>query len=350
MKQNHNKIVILKNNVGTLNNKKDGINSHYKLINDEHIILKNNSHKLNSESVSIEKEIHSLENAGFQLTNKQEQNNFELNDLLDKIHQDELSINDDGLINNAFIIEPSEILDLQNKYKDFLADDVEESLLDSNLKSMNLIINDMKVEILKLGTLDQEIESDLKQDKERYDTLIIQTEDLINSEDELRTIINRLEYSITEKFSVTFDLVNEKFNYYFREVFDGGSAELKLINAEQKSEAGIAIIVKPPSKRLSNLSALSGGERALTSVALMFALMSVNPSPICVLDEVDAALDDANIKRFLRILKQLSKKSQFIVITHNRITVQDAETVYGVSMEQDATSTVLSLKIKDLVN
>ena len=88
----------------------------------------------------------------------------------------------------------------------------------------------------------------------------------------------------------------------------------------------------------------------MTSVALMFALMSVNPSPICVLDEIDAALDDANVKRFLRILNELSQNSQFIVITHNRITVQDAETVYGISMEQDATSTVLSLKIKDLVN
>ena len=123
-----------------------------------------------------------------------------------------------------------------------------------------------------------------------------------------------------------------------------------MISAENKSEQGIEIIVKPPGKRLSNLAALSGGERAMTSVALMFALMSVNPSPICVLDEIDAALDDANVKRFLRILNELSQNSQFIVITHNRITVQDAETVYGISMEQDATSTVLSLKIKDLVN
>ena len=95
----------------------------------------------------------------------------------------------------------------------------------------------------------------------------------------------------------------------------------------------------------SNLAALSGGERAMTSVALMFALMSVNPSPICVLDEIDAALDDANVKRFLRILNELSQNSQFIVITHNRITVQDAETVYGISMEQDATSTVLSTSL-----
>ena len=350
MKQNQNMIASLKNDIALFNDKKDDINNRYKLINDEYIVLKNNSTKLNGESVRIEKDIHLLENSGFQLSNKQEQNNFELNDLLDKVQQDDLTINNDGSISNAFIIGPSEMNDLQNKYNDYLNVDAEASLLESNLKSINLIINDMKVELLKLGTLDEEIESDLKQDKERYDTLIIQTEDLINSEDELRTIINKLEYSITEKFSVTFDLVNEKFNYYFREVFDGGSAELKLINSEQKSEAGIEIIVKPPGKRLSNLSALSGGERAMTSVALMFSLMSVNPSPICVLDEVDAALDDANIKRFLRILKELSQKSQFIVITHNRITVQDAETVYGVSMEQDATSTVLSLKIKDLVN
>ncbi|MDG1990074.1 MAG: AAA family ATPase [Dehalococcoidia bacterium] len=350
IKQNQNKSASLNVDIVSLNSKKESINNDFKLINDEHLILKNNSQKLHDDSSRIEKEIHSLENTGFQLTNKQEQNNFELNDLLDKLKQDELSLNDDGSINNSFFIEPSDMLNLQSKYEAFINIDIEDSLLESNLKSVNLIANDMRVEILKLGSLDEEIESDLKQDKERYDTLVNQTEDLINSEDELRTIINRLEYSITEKFSTTFDLVNDKFNYFFREVFDGGSAELKLINAEQKSDAGIEIIVKPPGKRLSNLSALSGGERAMTSVALMFALMSVNPSPICVLDEVDAALDDANIKRFLRILNELSQKSQFIVITHNRITVQDAETVYGVSMEQDATSTVLSLKIKDLVN
>ncbi len=237
-----------------------------------------------------------------------------------------------------------------NKYKVKCSIDSWSELTSLNLDSLNTVTNDMRVQILKLGSLDQEIEADLINDKNRYDQLIEQTGDLINSEEELQAVIKKLEFSISEKFTETFELVNDKFNHYFREVFDGGNAELKMISAENKTEQGIEIIVKPPGKRLSNLAALSGGERSMTSVALMFALMSVNPSPICVLDEIDAALDDANVKRFLRILNELSQNSQFIVITHNRITVQDAETVYGISMEQDATSTVLSLKIKDLVN
>ena len=270
--------------------------------------------------------------------------------ILEKIEQDSFSINDDGAINQQFSHLDEDIKIIMNKYREKCSIDSWSSLSASNLDSLNTITNDMRLQILKLGSLDQEIEADLISDKNRYDQLVEQTGDLIASEEELQTVIKKLEFSISEKFSETFQMVNEKFNHYFREVFDGGNAELKMISAENKSEQGIEIIVKPPGKRLSNLAALSGGERAMTSVALMFALMSVNPSPICVLDEIDAALDDANVKRFLRILNELSQNSQFIVITHNRITVQDAETVYGISMEQDATSTVLSLKIKDLVN
>ena len=121
----------------------------------------------------------------------------------------------------------------------------------------------------KLGSLDQEIEADLISDKNRYDQLVEQTGDLIGSEEELQAVIKKLEFSISEKFSETFQMVNNKFNHYFREVFDGGSAELKMISAENKSEQGIEIIVKPPGKRLSNLAALSGGESAMTSVALV---------------------------------------------------------------------------------
>tara|TARA_B100000700_G_scaffold155737_1_gene172949 strand:+ start:17320 stop:20490 length:3171 start_codon:yes stop_codon:yes gene_type:complete len=299
---------------------------------------------------TAEKQIQLFENSNFQIKTKQEQNTFEFNTLLEKIKQDSFSINEDGSIAQQFSNLDEDTLDVMNKYKVKCSIDSWSELTSLNLDSLNTVTNDMRVQILKLGSLDQEIEADLINDKNRYDQLIEQTGDLINSEEELQAVIKKLEFSISEKFTETFELVNDKFNHYFRQVFDGGNAELKMISAENKTEQGIEIIVKPPGKRLSNLAALSGGERSMTSVALMFALMSVNPSPICVLDEIDAALDDANVKRFLRILNELSQNSQFIVITHNRITVQDAETVYGISMEQDATSTVLSLKIKDLVN
>ena len=331
------------------NNKKTFLAKHQELTNSSLEYEK----KISSSKLSIndtEKQIQTLENSNFQANTKQEQNIFELNNILEKIEQDSFSINDDGAINQQFSHLDEDIKIIMNKYREKCSIDSWSSLSASNLDSLNTITNDMRLQILKLGSLDQEIEADLISDKNRYDQLVEQTGDLIGSEEELQSVIKKLEFSISEKFSETFQMVNEKFNHYFREVFDGGNAELKMISAENKSEQGIEIIVKPPGKRLSNLAALSGGERAMTSVALMFALMSVNPSPICVLDEIDAALDDANVKRFLRILNELSQNSQFIVITHNRITVQDAETVYGISMEQDATSTVLSLKIKDLVN
>ncbi|MBI51949.1 MAG: hypothetical protein CL779_01860 [Chloroflexi bacterium] len=350
LNENESIIKAFMNNVETLkSNKKILLSKHQDIINENAEYEKKISACLQSIK-DTEQHIQSLENSNFQANTKQEQVSFELNNLLEKIAQDGFSINDDGIINKQFSDLDEDATTVMDKYRLKCSIASWTDLSTDNLESLNTITNDMRMQILKLGSLDQEIEADLINDKNRYDQLIEQTGDLISAEEELQTVIKKLEFSISEKFSETFQMVNDKFNHYFREVFDGGSAELKMISAENKTEQGIEIIVKPPGKRLSNLAALSGGERAMTSVALMFALMSVNPSPICVLDEIDAALDDANVKRFLRILNELSENTQFIVITHNRITVQDAETVYGISMEQDATSTVLSLKIKDLVN
>ncbi|MCH7699814.1 MAG: AAA family ATPase, partial [Chloroflexi bacterium] len=143
--------------------------------------------------------------------------------------------------------------------------------------------------------------------------------------------------------------VNTAFQRYFQTFFGGGQAELLLTRADEEDAlAGVDIMAQPPRKRVKTLNMLSGGERSLTAMALLFALLDTNPSPICVLDEVDAALDETNVGRFNDALQELSERTQFIIITHNRRTLEMADTIYGVSMGEDSTSTLLSLRISDV--
>ncbi len=190
-----------------------------------------------------------------------------------------------------------------------------------------------------------------KEEHERHEFLSTQVDDLESAEQEMRAAIKDLRKLIRARFDETFELVNAAFSEYFQRFFGGGAAELRLVEAADEDgddDPGVEITAQPPGKRISSLNVLSGGERALTSVSLLFALLSVNPAPICVLDEVDAALDEANVERFVATLRELCERSQFIVITHNRATVEAADAIYGVSMGEDSTSRVLSLMLADL--
>ncbi len=215
-------------------------------------------------------------------------------------------------------------------------------------------IAELRGEIRALGPVNLEAIEDLSEERERHDFLVEQVADLETAEQQLRQAIGELEHRIRERFDETFELVNTAFSDYFQRFFGGGAAELTLVEAasdddtDEPGDAGVDVRAQPPGKRISSLAMLSGGERALTSVALLFALLSVNPAPVCILDEVDAALDDSNVERFVQTLREMSDRSQFIVITHNRGTVEAADTIYGVSMGDDSTSRVLSLRLADL--
>ena len=210
-------------------------------------------------------------------------------------------------------------------------------------------ISELRGEIRALGPVNLEALEDLSEESERHDFLSGQVEDLEAAEAQLRTAITELEREIRARFDETFELVNTSFGDYFERFFGGGRAELTIVEPEDEDgEAGVDVRAQPPGKRISSLAMLSGGERALTSVALLFALLAVNPAPVCVLDEVDAALDEANVGRFVETLRGLCERSQFIVITHNRGTVEAADTIYGVSMGDDSVSRVLSLRLADL--
>lgn len=183
--------------------------------------------------------------------------------------------------------------------------------------------------------------------EERYTFLNKQQEDLIAAKQQLLDMIKTINATTTEMFKTTFDKVNENFQVMFTKLFGGGSAKLVLTDDEDVLESGIEIIARPPGKKLQTISLLSGGERTMTAVGLLFALFIVKPSPFCVLDELDAALDDANINRFVDALKDFLKQSQFIIITHSRQTIAAADVIYGVTMQTRGISKVVSMKFAD---
>ena len=148
------------------------------------------------------------------------------------------------------------------------------------------------------------------------------------------------------QFSEQFKVINKNFGEVFKELFGGGKAELTLTDKENILECGIDITVQPPGKKLQNMTLLSGGERAFTAIALLFAILRMNPAPFCVLDEIEAALDDVNVSRFAEYLRKFSKDSQFLVITHRKGTMEAADTVYGITMEEKGISKLLSMKLK----
>jgi chromosome segregation protein len=181
---------------------------------------------------------------------------------------------------------------------------------------------------------------------ERHTFLSEQKTDLEDSLQELQKAIQRINRTTRKRFLETFQLVNEKFREVFPRLFCGGQAELRLTNEEDLLETGIEIIVQPPGKKLQNVSLLSGGEKALTAVALIFSIFLVKPSPFCLLDEVDAPLDDANISRFNEMIREMTAFSQFILITHSKTTMAVADTLYGVTMEEPGVSKVVSVRLQ----
>jgi chromosome segregation protein len=209
-------------------------------------------------------------------------------------------------------------------------------------------IAELRAHIRSLGPVNEQAATDYVESRERYDFLTQQLGDLQQADEQLTQATDELEQIIRARFRETFKVVNREFERYFNAFFRGGTARLELGENDEDGLPGVDIIAQPPGKKLGSLALLSGGERSLTAVALLFALLQANPSPICVLDEVDAALDEANVGRFVEELRQLAKKTQFIIITHNRRTIEIADTIYGVSMGGDSASRILGLKLADI--
>lgn len=210
-------------------------------------------------------------------------------------------------------------------------------------------ITKIKKEINKLGYINVAAIEDSKILGERYDALAVQVEDLNKAQDELVEIISELSTEMKTRFTEEFNKINENFKITFRELFGGGNAKLELIGSDNILEAGVEIFAEPPGKKLSNNSLLSGGEKALTAIAILFAILKLRPMPFCLLDEIEAALDEANVYRFAQYLRRFSKETQFIVITHKKPTMELADSLYGVTMEEKGVSKIVSVKLSDAV-
>lgn len=207
-----------------------------------------------------------------------------------------------------------------------------------------------RAQLRRMGPINPDAKKEYDQEKERYEFMKSQVEDLRKAEADLKQVIAELDEVTRREFIRTFDAVDKQFRETFVRLFGGGSARLALTDPENLVETGIEIEARLPGRREQGLALLSGGERSLTAIALVFALLKVSPTPVCVMDEVDAMLDEANVGRFRDLLTELSKDTQFIIITHNRNTVQAADVIYGVTMGRDSASQVISLRLDQVTD
>jgi chromosome segregation protein len=207
-------------------------------------------------------------------------------------------------------------------------------------------LGELRAQIDRLGEVNVTAIQEFDELKERQEFLSTQERDLTDALEQLRRAIQKINRTSRERFSETFAAVNAKFQEVFPRLFRGGRAELQLVGAEDMLEAGVEIVAQPPGKKLANINQMSGGEKALTAVALIFAIFLVKPSPFCMLDEVDAPLDDANVGKFNELVRQMAVHSQFILITHNKRTMEITESLYGVTMEEPGVSKLVSVELR----
>ena len=208
-------------------------------------------------------------------------------------------------------------------------------------------IDQLRQSLHRLGTVHLGVLEEYEEQKERYDFLCQQRDDLVVAAEDLKKTLNLIDRTARRMFTETFAEIREKFKETFGRFFEGGEADLMLEDGVDPLEAGIEITARPRGKQLQSITLLSGGEKALTAISLLFAIYLVKPSPFCILDEVDAPLDDTNIGRFVRVLKEFARTTQFIVVTHNKITMAAADTLHGVTMPEEGVSQLVSVRVEE---
>ena len=213
-------------------------------------------------------------------------------------------------------------------------------------------INRLRKKRSSLGAINATAIDDCKALKERYEEMTTQKEDLEKAESDLKEAIDKIKGEMLTQFDEGFTKINENFQRIFKELFGGGRAMLQIdyTDVDDRLEAGIEIVAEPPGKKLQKLSLLSGGEKALTAIAILFSILKLRPMPFCVLDEIEAALDEANVDRFARYLQKFSEETQFIVITHRKPTMEMADALFGVTMQEKGVSKMVSVKLSDVAD
>lgn len=221
------------------------------------------------------------------------------------------------------------------------------ALLLENAPQAQKQIQQLKVQLGRLGEINFTAIEEFEQVQQRLQFLVVQTADLQEARLSLNKVIEEMEKIMAQKFAQTYQDVNARFSQVFQSMFGGGQARLELSDPDDYLLTGIEIVAQPPGKKEQVLTLLSGGERAMTAIALLFSLLTVKPSPFCILDEIESALDDVNIDRFARFVREYAQKTQFIIISHRKGTMEAADVLYGVAMENKGVSRLMSVKISD---
>ena len=295
--------------------------------NEERDRLRETMQKQLSERESLSEQIHALDKESVRLHNRRE-----------RLQED---------VDNR-------VAYMWTEYEITLSDAVK--LRDEELSDIAVLkkeIAEIKARIKALGSVNVDAIEEYKELMERYTFLKNQHDDLTEAAASLEKIIAELDASMRKQFQEQFSRIQEEFDKVFKLMFGGGKGRLELMEDKDILEAGVRVIAQPPGKKLQNMNALSGGEKALTAIALLFAIQNLKPSPFCLLDEIEAALDESNVDRFADYLHRLTEHTQFIVITHRRGTMQEADRLYGITMQEKGVSALVSVDLideKDLVS
>ena len=298
------------------------------------------SHRRKEEALTVQKEkVEALSSEWKEIEASSKYLRQELEEVRRKVHEEEIRASEIGL--KLQHLQES----VRDRYGTSLYPSIETGPGEFSKEEMSKRLAELKGALEGFGEVNLMALEEYQELKQRHDFLTEQQTDLHQALDSLRKAIVRINRTTTKRFLETFHLVNEKFKEIFLRLFKGGQASLILLDEEDPSTTGIDIIAQPPGKKLQNIDLLSGGEKALVATALLFGLFMIRPTPFCLLDEVDAPLDDANINRFIELIKDFSKTSQFILITHNKKTMETANTLYGITMETPGVSKVVSVRL-----
>ena len=242
------------------------------------------------------------------------------------------------------------LLYLNQEYQLSFESALEQSQVIEDVKDLEGQVKDLKGAIQALGPVNLAAIDDFAILDDRYQALVEQESDLLTAMDQLQTTMKEMDHEVIQRFGQSFKQINQQFQLTFKRLFSGGQAQLELTDPDDLLTTGVDIIAQPPGKKKQHLALLSGGERALTAIALLFAILEVKPVPFVILDEVEAALDEANVFRYGEYIQDFTDQTQFIVITHRKGTMEHADVLYGVTMEQSGVSKLASVKLKEALN
>jgi chromosome segregation protein len=324
----------------TLLAERDAMEAEYKAELDKHRGAKNESTQAIEQKKGERNQIH-LEME--ELENSAKQFRKELRQVEDELHKEVVK-------ENRFEVELDNLLEKLREEYELTFEAAKEEYPAPSDEDVTLVRQDvfrLKRDITALGDVNIGAIEEYDRLKERHEFLSSQSEDLRAAKISLYQVIHEMDQEMKKRFIESFEQISHHFRIVFTQLFGGGRADLILTDPDHLLDTGIEIVAQPPGKKLQNLALLSGGERALTAIALLFAILRVRPVPFCVLDEVEAALDDANVYRYASYLKEFSSETQFIVITHRKGTMEGADVLYGVTMEGSGVSKLVSVKLDE---